>query len=321
MSDSVKRINDGSFRNTIRMTLTTGGQLGVGTIDPKWTITSAGMVQATSILPEGIPILMTTGGGGTPGVPALTGKGMRVGLSTYNGDVQVLIGNVVSDGTNSGGIQVSSGGSGDGKLIGLNAYHLSLQPSGGNVGIGMTQPTSRLQVNGNIRTDIDFVTGTDTPGWVYHPIQQYEVAQSLSGSWPSAGYPGLDVGGAAFTKAHVSYKIIGKTVYIGFRFTWPGVSAHGSNSWYTHMKLPQLNFKDYNSNVGTTMTGHSDSIGWVSANVSMAMRVSLRKYSNSSQTAPGYLNQWILVFDRIDGSPGQNFIGATFAGQIVAELV
>lgn len=54
MSDAAKQINNGSFAQTIKMTLTTGGQLGVGYINPKWHIHSAGMIQATSINPEGI---------------------------------------------------------------------------------------------------------------------------------------------------------------------------------------------------------------------------------------------------------------------------
>ena len=131
MADAAKRISDGSFKNTIRMTLTTGGQLGIGYINPKWHIHSAGMIQATSINPEGTALNV--------GI-----KGLKVGLSTFNGDVQTLLGQVTSDGTNFGFIQVTSGGNGTGRPIGLNPYTLSIQPGGGNTYISLGGGTTEI---------------------------------------------------------------------------------------------------------------------------------------------------------------------------------
>lgn len=128
MSDSAKQINNGSFAQTIRMTLTTGGQLGVGIIDPKWTIHSAGLIAATSINPEGTPLYINGIVSGS--------NGIVVGLTAKNGDVNTMLGQVVSNGTNYGCIQVTSGGSGTGKPLGITSFTLAVQPGGGNIVLG-----------------------------------------------------------------------------------------------------------------------------------------------------------------------------------------
>ena len=206
MSDSAKRISDGSFKNTIKMTLTTEGHLGVGNIDPKFKVTAEGLVQGHST----ISILPLVSGVG------LTGKGMHIGLGTWNGDVHTLIGQVTSDGSNNGCIQVTAGGASGGIGFGGTAYGLSLQPSGGNVGVGMTQATSRLQVNGNIRTDVDFVTGTDTPGWTRQPIPGSDFYGGSSGSWSNTNIYSYS---NDWDNANMYWKVIGKTVFLSFNIT------------------------------------------------------------------------------------------------------
>jgi hypothetical protein len=77
-------------------------------------------------------------GGGTP----------AAGFGVNNGDVWTNIYNDAANGSNSGVIQVTAGGSAT--AIGASKYNLALNPYGGNVGIGLTNPQNKLDVLGGV---------------------------------------------------------------------------------------------------------------------------------------------------------------------------
>ena len=69
------------------------------------------------------------------------------GIGVYNSDVALIIGNAAG-GTNAGSIQVKSSGSSS--TIGATNYTLALNPDGGFVGVGTTNPADLFEVKGSI---------------------------------------------------------------------------------------------------------------------------------------------------------------------------
>jgi hypothetical protein len=77
------------------------------------------------------------------------------GIGVYNSDVALIIGNAAG-GTNAGSIQVKAGGSSS--AIGATNYRLALNPDGGTVGIGTTDPGYLLDVsNSTASTSTSFL--------------------------------------------------------------------------------------------------------------------------------------------------------------------
>lgn len=315
MGETAKQINNGDFKDTIRMTLTTGGQLGVGVIDPKWTITSAGVVQARSATTLN-PLASGVG---------LTGKSLTIGLDTWNVDVHTLIGQVTSDGSNNGCIQVTAGGIGS-NSFGATAYGLSLQPSGGNVGIGMTQATSRLQVNGTIRTDVDFVTGTDNPGWEYHSLGTFDVKCELGGNFNNCSLDNLS-NANLWERPHIMYKIIGKTAFINFYFRI-SATGWGPNGGGIYVLLPPAlqAIQNIHAVFPNALQAWGDTVGFHDGTPlvrNFTFRIQPRKYVNGAHP-----NQWIMVLEHtyyggsnVSSTGGVSDNVGGFRGQCIVELV
>lgn len=312
-----KNLTTSAFKDTIKMTLTTDGNMGVGNINPNYKITASGTIQGAS---NGTQVTINT-------VP------LRVGLDTWKDNVHLSLGQI--DLTNQGFIQVLVGAYNNGIDINGTGYGLSIQPSGGNVGIGQQAAGSKLQVNGTIRTDDDFVTGTDLPGWNYTFIPEpWFYAISNSGA---IQYPGIkwntDPDRNPFDRAHYSWKIIGKTCFLHLNFSTLG-SGHGLNTYGYIVLLPQefqpggiysiKNFYLPNPGSTTTHTPSTDSIGWVNTAANRyAMSFSLRRV-----TSFPYLDRYCAVIETMykngSGTPGtygpDHYQNATFRFQTVFEL-
>ena len=89
---------------------------------------------------------------------------MYKGLTVFKDDVKMVIGNS-GGGGNYGSIQVFSGlASNETPTSSSNTYHMLIQPNGGNVGIGTTNPAAKLDVNGNIKIEgLLKILGNSTP--------------------------------------------------------------------------------------------------------------------------------------------------------------
>lgn len=222
-----KSLLNSSFKDTIKMTLTSDGNLGVGLINPNYKITANGVIQSKSILsfvPNDTPF--------------------RVGFDTWKDDVHLSLG--IQDTLNQGVIQVTNADTSyTGTSFQDSTYNLLIQPAGGNVGIGIANtPAYPLTVQGEIKTntivraDVDFTTGDDVPGWKYHPSGWVENTHSTQmpttdiitiNNWsiwdngPSMSWAVLP--GSASDEATknsmrvIKYKIIGKTVHLSFILT------------------------------------------------------------------------------------------------------
>jgi len=123
---------------------------------------------------------------GTQGTPTMTWSGGNVGINNttpqcalwvpstsattgigvYNADVAIIIGNTAgSVNSNTGSIQVKAGGSSTG--IGTGNYNLTLNPLGGNVGVGVPTGTAfsyTFQVIGNIGASSGIYSSLNTNG-------------------------------------------------------------------------------------------------------------------------------------------------------------
>lgn len=223
-----KSLLNSDFKNTIKMTLTTDGNLGVGLINPNYKITATGVIQSKSILGY-----------------VVNDFPWKVGLDTWKDDVHLSLG-VSNDGLNTGVIQVTGGDlSFNGTSFADSPYNLNLQPGGGNVGIGIQgNPGYPLHVQGQIKTnsivraDNDFTTGDDVPGWKYYPsgwtdnvpatqipVTEFQCINSwhIWNNGPSMSWallPGSAPDEATKNSTRViKYKIIGKTVHLSFIFS------------------------------------------------------------------------------------------------------
>lgn len=111
-------LTNNEFVNTIKMTLTTEGNLGVGTINPKYKIVANGLIQANSNFNPKSSITINS-------IP------INVGFSAWRSNTQLITG-ITNDSSNRGVIQVLSGSTIDGTLPPSPTPHdLHIQPSGG----------------------------------------------------------------------------------------------------------------------------------------------------------------------------------------------
>ena len=88
------------------------------------------------------------------------------GIAVYNADVALIIGNTAGvSNSNTGSIQVKAGGSSTG--IGTGNYHLTLNPDGGSVGVGVPTGTAfsyTFQVAGTVGASSSFTRTTGSTG-------------------------------------------------------------------------------------------------------------------------------------------------------------
>jgi len=138
-------------------------------------------------------------------------------LEVYNGGLRV--GGASVAGFMSYDTAVTFGSVGDYALkIFTNATEKMRITSGGNVGIGTTSPTQKLDVNGNIRASSGILFGTDTAAT--NTLADYE-----EGTWtPIIG--GGTSGNKTATAANAGwYRKVGKMVTVGGTLSWSGGDA------------------------------------------------------------------------------------------------
>jgi len=95
--------------------------------------------------------------------------------------------------------------------------------------INTTGATGEIKAVGIVRTDEDFTTGTDTPGWTDIVLVNSDLAYSIGGN---PYKPNCTLNGAKV----LSYKVIGKTVYLSFNITSTNTSDANIGAFY--LKLP-----------------------------------------------------------------------------------
>ncbi len=138
------------------------GKVGVGTtVAPTATLQINGTQPAPQPATgtEATPLLQTSGGKGGNSTTAgeIAGKGASISLLAGNG------GNTISGSTNgSGGSITLQGGSAGTGGAGGSPGNVLLAPTAGNVGIGISAPTSKLTVKGSAITNIFSAENTST---------------------------------------------------------------------------------------------------------------------------------------------------------------
>jgi hypothetical protein len=95
--------------------------------------------------------------------------------------------------------------------------------------ISATGATGAVKALGIVRTDEDFTTGTDTPGWTDVVLVNSDLAYSISGT---PYKPNCTLNGSKV----LTYKVIGKTVYLSFVITSTNTSDANIGAFY--LKLP-----------------------------------------------------------------------------------
>ena len=182
-----------------------------------------------------------------------------------------------------------------------------------------------------LRTDTDITTGTNTPGWVYYDLFDSEIRaeQQTSGNWTNG--PALSYVGSPnlFDRPHLSYKIIGKTVFFKLQAVI-GASGWGLNTRAYAVRIPpvlQPLIKNYYTvPVGNVIgTASSDGTGWSSANRFSELgvvRVAIRKFNS----AP-FANSWVFYIESAlnQGQPinytADWWAGAAIRFETTAELI
>jgi hypothetical protein len=95
--------------------------------------------------------------------------------------------------------------------------------------INTTGAIGAIKAVGIVRTDEDFTTGTDTPGWTDIVLVNSDLAYSITGT---PYKPNCTLNGSKV----LSYKVIGKTVYLSFIITSTNTSDANIGAFY--LKLP-----------------------------------------------------------------------------------
>lgn len=152
-----------------------------------------------------------------------------------------------------------------------------------------------------LRVDKDITTNTDTPGWVYHSYVSTDfIGENMAspGSW-NYGYLNYVGDTQLFDRPHLSYKIIGKTVFMkcSIRLSGSNQSPWGVNTRGLLLILPnalQPLIKNYYNIPVSNVIGAttSDGIGWTDAPYSTGIsiiRISIRKYNNTP-----FANNWVF---------------------------
>jgi len=192
-ADLLDGLNSDKFMRTDANTSTTGN-VGIGIASPATKL----QVQSTSI---------------------------TTGLSIQNADVHTILGNTAGV-TNSGSIQVKAAGSSS--TIGTTNYNLCLNPDGGNVGIGIDNPTAKLHVNGDINYTSNLLRKGKTP-----PFVRYEstVSRSAPGNVQFVN-PIYDTHSAA-SKPGTSWRYTVPTGCSGYYHVSIGLYVNGGNCFAT----------------------------------------------------------------------------------------
>jgi hypothetical protein len=167
-------------------------------------------------------------------------------------------------------------------------------------------------------------------------VQQYQAAwTTLSHDYNNANL---------WSRSHLRYKIIGKTAYIQYMINII-TGAGGPNSGSVQILLPPplQNILNYYIPVPSGASdpglraGAGDSAGWFISSSTNPVdprgrgvtAQSLRYYTTTTSTNASYINNWVIVIDRMDGQyittgPGYGYFRfgntLTARGQLMTEL-
>lgn len=258
-----------SGSNLERMRITNNGNVGIGTTTPTTKLDVAGTVKATafqgdgsgltgvSAVPAGSNTQIQFNNGGVAGASQYlswvnTGRG-KLGVGIASSSYPLHVDGQVAGGTTNaytvGRFSVSNGealdigilGTGGGAWLqsrngttSTTSYNISLNPEGGNVGIGTTTPQSKLDVNGGIRaTEICDEAGTNckdiSSGWGATVSNLTLAADNTSvGLYADGNTNGVAVGHASY--APTSGVAVGDSADGNFQGTAVGYFANGSAS-------------------------------------------------------------------------------------------
>lgn len=98
---------------------------------------------------------------------------------------------------------------------------LNLNPAGGNIGIGTTNPVVALDVSGEVRASTGVLFGTDTAA--ANTLDDYE-----EGTWVPSVAGSTTVGTATYSQQHGSYEKIGRQVTLRGYVAWSSATGTGS---------------------------------------------------------------------------------------------
>lgn len=252
-----------------KLTINSAGNIGIGTTGPTTKLDVVGTVKATafqgdgsgltgvSAVPAGSNTQIQFNNGGVAGASQYlswvnTGRG-KLGVGIASSAYSLHVDGQISGGTTSAyTVGRFSVGNGDALDIGLmgtgggawlqsrngttssTSYNISLNPEGGNVGIGTTTPLSKLDVNGGIRaTEICDEAGANckdiSSGWGATVPNLTLAADNTSvGLYADGTTNGVAVGHASY--APTSGVAVGDSADGNFQGTAVGYFANGSAS-------------------------------------------------------------------------------------------